>query len=609
MAAVLALAVLLRLAHWWAVREEPFVGSQVVDSQEYDRWAQEIAAGDWLGEEPFFQAPLYPYFLAAVYTLFGHRYDAVYLLQIGLAAIGCWALYRAGRRISGPRLGIAAAALAAVYGPFLFYDVQLLKESLAVTAAAFLLWFLAAAREAERPAGWWLGVGLVSGVMALLRENMLLVFPLLLLLALGWGRRRAVAGMALATAGLVLVLAPVALRNAWAGGGFLPTTFQGGTNFYIGNHPGADGTYQPIAPGKQIPYFERREPVRIAEAELGRPLSGAEVSRYWLGRSLAWARAEPGAFLRLQVRKLGLFWSWYEWPDAVDYYWLRERSPVLGMPLLELGAVVLLALGGLWLVRRRLGPFLPVLVFAAGWTASTVIFFIFSRYRLPVVPALLLLAAVPAVAAAEALARGERRAGLALAAACVAAWAAPHALGFGPRMDLVHYNLARLDDEAGRPEEAARHYRQALEVNPRDFLAAMNLGTGAARQRRWEEARKWLQRAAEIEPRSDDAQANLGTVYLALGDLDRAAEHLDRALALNAGHPQALHNREILERRLEAREREGGAPPAGGREGTEAGPGAGAAPGSRRGEEETPASGPGEGEAPATESEGGAGRP
>ena len=57
--AILALAAALRLAHWLAVREHPFFAELVMDSREYDRWAQEIAAGDWIGSAAF-QAPCCP---------------------------------------------------------------------------------------------------------------------------------------------------------------------------------------------------------------------------------------------------------------------------------------------------------------------------------------------------------------------------------------------------------------------------------------------------------------------------------------------------------------------------------------------------------------------
>src|SRR5436309_7195645 len=165
LAAILALALVLRLAHLWAVHGQPFVAGLAMDSQEYDRWAQQIAAGDWLGSRVFFQAPLYPYLLAVLYVLCGRSLDAVYLVQIGLAVAGCYALYRAGREMGGEDAGLGAALLAAIYGPFLFYDVQLAKESPAVAVAGFLLWSLATARG--RPGTRrWLGAGALLGVMS-----------------------------------------------------------------------------------------------------------------------------------------------------------------------------------------------------------------------------------------------------------------------------------------------------------------------------------------------------------------------------------------------------------------------------------------------------------
>ena len=538
--AILALALVLRLAHLWAVRDQPFFSWLAMDSQEYDRWAQGIAAGDWLGSQVFFQAPLYPYLLAAAYTVLGHRLALVYLLQILLAVAGCWALYRAGREIADERTGLGAALLAAVYGPFLFYDAQLLKESLAVTATSFLLWALAAARS--RPGvKTWIGAGALLGVLALLRENALLLVPFLLPLA--WRREDRWPGLArrggALVAGLVLALLPVALRNGVVGGDFLPTTSQGGVNFYIGNNARADGTYQPIVPGKQIPELERREPARLAEQALGRPLSPGEVSGYWLGQALGWAREHPGDFLRLQLRKLGMFWSWYEWPDAVDYYYVKTLSPALRLPLLEFGGAVILGFAGLFLARRRLGAFAPALLFALGWMASTVIFFLFSRYRLPAVPALL----VPGgVVLAEI--RGKRAIGL--AGICLAAFLLPRVAGFAPRMDLVHYNLGRLYEEQGRPGEAGEHYQAALALNPRDFLACLNLGNLAARRRDWPAALRFYQQAAALEPRSDDAQSNLGGAWLAIRDFAQAEEHLDRALALNSRNLPALQNKTLL---------------------------------------------------------------
>ena len=577
---------LLRLLHWWTLRDAPFVGQPVLDSAEYDRWARQIAGGDWRGEGAFFQAPFYPYLMATVYAVVGPRPSAVYLLQIVAAVAAIWALWRCGLRLAGWEVGLAAAALAALCGVLVFHDALLLKESLAVSATAFLLLALVAAREAGAPLRRWLGAGLLLGLLVELRENALLLVPLVL--ALPWlrsddgaappnasmpgtgagapdapvmitsnagelpprpgslARGRALTASASLLAGVVLALAPIAIRNVVVTGEPLLTSFQGGVNFWIGNNPDADGTYRPLVAGRQVPERERAEAVRLAEQAAGRELAPREVSRYWLRRALAWAAREPGAFLRLQARKLALFWSPYEWPDTVDYAWVRTQSPALRAAFVERGALSLLALAGLWLVRRQLRRWAPVLVVLAGWMAATVAFFLFSRYRLPAVPALALLAAVPVARVIEAARARRRVAAGAGTVAMVAALALPHAFMPPPRLDLVHGNLGRLAEQRGDASAAEAHYRAALAAAPDDLLALLGLGNAAARGRRFDEALALYSRAVAAHPGSPEALANLGAAELALGRVDAAERDLRRALALDPAQPQATRNLALL---------------------------------------------------------------
>ena len=73
------------------------------------------------------------------------------------------------------------------------------------------------------------------------------------------------------TAGVLLGLAPVAVRNYAVGGGLYLTTSQLGPNFYIGNNPTADGTYRPLRFGRGSAEFERLDATAIAERAQGRP--------------------------------------------------------------------------------------------------------------------------------------------------------------------------------------------------------------------------------------------------------------------------------------------------------------------------------------------------
>ncbi len=539
---LLAAALALRLAHFAAVHDRPFFAQLVMDSQEYDRWAREIASGHWIGSEVFFQAPLYPYLLAVVYTALGHRLDAVYLLQIAIAILGIYSLYRATLAMVDERVALIAAALAALYGPFLFYDAQLLKESLAVSVTAGLLWAIAGAGTTLR----WLGAGALLGTLALLRENALLIAPFLAPAA--WRRDGGIAGLARKGGALVLgmglALAPVAIRNGLVGGAWLPTSNQGGVNFYIGNNPAADGTWRPMVPGKQTPALERLEPQRLAEQDVGRALSPAEVSSYWLRKALAWAMHHPVDFVRLQLRKLARYFDWYEQPDAVDYYWVRSLSPAYRFPLVEFSTISVLAAAGLWISRRELRRFAPCLCFATGWVVSTVVFFPFSRYRLPLVPAVLPLAAIPLAGAWDAW--RDRSRGFLLAAAGIIATFALSLIPFAPKMDLVEFNLGRLAEERGDAPGAMQHYQAAYSADPRNFLVCLNLGNMAVRRGDWPGALSLFQEAQALEPASDDVEANLGGAYLATGALEDAAAHFERALTLNPRNRAALHNNALL---------------------------------------------------------------
>src|SRR5207247_9027936 len=83
---IFAVAFTLRIVHIWQMRNAPFFTLLMGDARGYDEWAQRIAGGDWIGRDGFYQAPLYPYFLASIYWIAG-RSPA--LVRIAQALLGC----------------------------------------------------------------------------------------------------------------------------------------------------------------------------------------------------------------------------------------------------------------------------------------------------------------------------------------------------------------------------------------------------------------------------------------------------------------------------------------------------------------------------------------
>ena len=544
---VFGLALVLRLVHVWQLRSAPFFDFTMGDAQSYHDWGLEIAGGDWIGQETFYQAPLYPYFLGFVYTLFGPDLLAVRLCQSVLGAASCALLAAAGRRLFSPAAGVAAGLMLAVYPPALFFDGLIQKASLGLFLLCLLLLLLSRlVTEPGRPRAW-VWPGMVLGGLVLTREHAL-VFALVLL---GWlvlsrdaGRRRFARAGALAL-GLALVLVPTAARNQAVGGDFLLTTSQFGPNFYIGNNPDADGTYSPLVFGRADPRFERRDATQIAEREVGAPLSPAQVSRYWTGRSLDYILSQPADWLRLTGRKAVLGLNAAEVADTEDQFSHAAWSAPLRFAgrVWHFGLLAPLGAAGLcltWGRRRQLRPFHLML---AAYAASLVLFAVMGRYRYPLAPLLMPFAAAGAVSAWRMARTGSGWNRQAVAAAGVAAallvfcnWPV---LSMSDMRAITALNLGTELQAAGRLDEAVEQYRQVLALTPDDALAHSNLGTARAAQGRFAEAVGHYERAVALAPGDADAHSNLGNALLALNRTGEGVASLRRALAADPSSAEA----------------------------------------------------------------------
>ena len=336
--AIFGVALLVRLLHVWQLRRSPFFATLMGDSRGYDEWAQRIAGGDWIGRDVFYQAPLYPYLLGVIYAIAGRHLLLVRLVQAVIGSASCVLLALAAARWFSRRAGIAAGLMLALYAPAIFFDGLLQKSVLDVFFVCLALFLIsrsekaadAAKREqnkiktltprASRAPRFFL-LGLTMGGLALTRENAL-VF---ILVILAWAfldvqprtsNAQRLKRCAVFLAGIAIVLLPVALRNSYVGGGFYVTTSQFGPNFYIGNNPAADGTYQSLRFGRGAPEFERQDATELAERAIGTRLTPGQVSSYWTDKALTFITSQPGHWLRLMGRKAALLLNATEMVDT-----------------------------------------------------------------------------------------------------------------------------------------------------------------------------------------------------------------------------------------------------------------------------------------------------
>jgi tetratricopeptide (TPR) repeat protein len=538
--AIFGFALALRLLHLWQLRASPFLEATLGDSAAYDAWARRLAAGDWLGSEVFYQAPLYPYFLGVLYATLGDAPLVVRGLQCVLSAAACALLASAGASLLSRGAGIAAGLLLATYAPSIFLDALLQKSVLDLFFVCLALWLVAGLARAPRP-GPAAALGVATGALVLARENALVlaaVFAAWLLSLPALAARRRVALALVFAAGLGAALFPVALRNFWVGGELHLTTSQFGPNLYIGNHPGAPGGYEPLRPGRGTWEYERTDATELAEQALGRRLTPGEVSSYWAGRVVDYVVSQPGDWLRGMARKLVLLLGAVELVDSEDQYATADYSAVLRAtgqlghfgvlaPLAVLGAFVC------WPRRRTLWWLYGCL---AAYAASVLIFYVFARYRYPLVPFLALLAGAGLVGARSWLATQGRREVVACVALALGLTLVSNGVAGLPKASMravTHLNLGNFFEQEGQPERAVEHYAKALALDPRLEDVANNLAATLVELGRPAEAIALYERSLAEQPSEAKLHRNLASLLRAQGAYERALEHFRRAVELD----------------------------------------------------------------------------
>jgi 4-amino-4-deoxy-L-arabinose transferase-like glycosyltransferase len=485
---ILALAAAIRLVGWAQLEGGPLLQMQrwtESDMHFYDGWARQIAAGDWLtdartrpwhsghravareahalagsaepfddaagertwdawlGEKTFYQDPLYAYFLALVYRIFGVSTGAVVLVQslLGLACVGL--VFGLARSLFGETVALVAGGMAALFGPLPLYELALLRPVLiTATGLAALLLFVRALERPER--GRLLLAGLASGIAVLAQSAALLSF-LAAGLVLGVSLRsrglRLGRPFALVAVGFALALAPAVARNLAVGAPPLVLSATGGWTFL--NHNAED--YEPWV-GDTVTQH-----------------AGAILSRTG-GRMLPTivetirTHASLAGWLRVLGGKLACFWHWDEMPNNLNYDYYRLQAPALGWLALPFSLVAPLAALGMLAAGWRSAPHALLALHVLSGLATLVFFYSISRLRLPIAVAMIPFAAHGAVAIVRA-ALARRYARLAAAALVVAPLTGLVLRPLPPSVERI-----RLADY-GVPNEIALHLtRQRLAV-------------------------------------------------------------------------------------------------------------------------------------------------
>jgi len=400
--AIFILALTLRIIYFQELKTNPLFYHPQVDAESYLDMARQIADGEFFraNKFSFYQPPLYPFLLAAVFKVITRDLFFIHLGQLVLGALNCVLVYALGKTCFGKRIAVLAGVLACLYWPFIYFEGELLVPALAIFLILCFLNFFVRYLE-QRKVTHLAMAGAALGLAALTTPTVLLfgwaVCPIFIFLwkgngsFLGWRRNLRSGPLHLfifLCTSLAMIL-PVTAFNWRAEKAFVLISHNGGLNFYIGNSP-RDVHALDIRPGEKWNSFIRTPQRENPQSRL----TSAEFSRYWYAKSWLYIKRQPVEFLMNQGKKALQLLDAYEIKRNMDVYFFQGHfSKLMRLPLLGFGIVVPFAFVGMMSISKASIKVRFLLTFVLVFSLSVILFFVASRYRLPILPVMMLFAA------------------------------------------------------------------------------------------------------------------------------------------------------------------------------------------------------------------------
>ncbi len=576
LALTLVLAAGLRIAYYREIAASPSFTHLLYDPQYHDYWARGLVTGHWelppgvndpqIRATPHGRPPGYPWFLAGVYWLFGVYYAVPRLVQMGLGLLNVLLLFFLGRAVFGRVTAVLAALFAGSYWAFPYFEGQLSYPSVAITTLLSCMLLLRGWRL--RP-GFMraLAAGILLGVFGLFRPNGLLFAPVVLLWMLWLLRNTTATGKALRcwivaaaafTAGITLVLAPAVVRNYAVSRDFVFLSSFGGLNFYVGNNPESTGTEPRIPELRELAGIDNWScfdyPVIVAglAKKLNKPdLKYSEASAYFYRKAFDYIESHPGDFFRKTLRKALLFWGPREvtndsMPEA-DKRASRLLAPLPGFAsVLSLAALGFLAF---WRQRRAAPPAsraeaMLFFTFVIAYFVSVLPFFIAGRYRVPILPFLLLFAAYGLTAVVRAFAQRRVRAGLASITLALLFFAAftRNPTGYEPSESTWYFRQGLVLASANEFDRAEQAYRSAVATGEADAAAYNNLSRLLSNRRDFPAALETLDAGLARFPANADLHNTKGVLLLHDDRVKEAIAEFQQVIVTRPDDAQATLN-------------------------------------------------------------------
>lgn len=360
-----------------------------LDTGSYEIVAQSLLKGDGFSSPPGVpdatRAPIYPLFLAGIYFLFGQNHMAIKLVQAILGAISCLIIYFIAKEIFNRKVGLWSGVVMALYFPLISTAGFVLSEELSIFLLTISIFFLTRATK-RKQVKWYVLSGILMGLATLCRP-MTLLFPFFLYLTIPFlpFKKKEFILISIFFLSMIIIIAPWTIRNYIRFNTFIAVQTGGGTNLWVGSYFPSDGLFPYSSSSYQNPKDQE------TYDKIARGLSPIEADKAYSREAIKNILNNPSGYLRLCVEKFRRFWFWI--PGGVKV--LKSYPKIkFGITAVDY-SIFLLFILGLWVgLKENWRDKSPILAIILYFTIMHTLIFAIPRYRLPIMPYVLVFAVV-----------------------------------------------------------------------------------------------------------------------------------------------------------------------------------------------------------------------
>ncbi len=544
------------------------------DLLEYHSWAEAICSGHFLWKIEHLHAPLYPFFLAALYKICDMNFFMIRLLQSLITAAGVGLLFFPLEYMSKDKkefqwLPWVYLGLIAVYPPLIYYSCELLSEALLLPLLCTSIFMLYKAdrietentekRKGKRRSStpFYIAAGAAAGLAAITHPISLLfiVIETAYLIIRRWikdcrseninWRKILKPGIVFAILAAVIIL-PICIHNAKLPNGSFSIQTNSGMNLYIGNNPDATGSCY-LRPGKDW------EKVRINAAKEAKK-QGMSSSKYFNNKVVEYIALYPLEWIGLEFKKLVYTFSHHELVAGADLTPMREYTRFMRWSVWSTGLMMMTGLAGFLLIvilyPSRVAAISHLLVLGGSWLAALLITLTSGRYRMPLYPVLFTFSAGFVSIAAYHITNKFRyidrkfllTASGAVIAAALVVWLPTAPWNYKHEICEAELLNSEILISKNKLSEAQKCLEKALKAAPDAPRVYTLLGTVYLKQMNVSKAREAFLNALKHDSVNPDPVVNLALMYAATGDYKVAVKLFKKAYKFWPHAPMVLYN-------------------------------------------------------------------